>query len=219
MMAMLVLVVGVLGLVALFETSLSTTSRTTAREQGTNIARELVERARQVPYSSMTPSGAAAALAAALPEAPTASGSTFAVTRRKTSYTVTVTVCSIDDPTDGAGAGDATFCDAPSGAGSGGPGTKKVLGYNVAWTGDPITALCTVVNANGVIGNLVGGVTGNLLGLAQGGAQVSLCSNQAQSVAYDAAPDDLRRVRVDVAWTRGGQPGTLTQTTLLATPR
>lgn len=38
------------------------------------------------------------------------------------------------------------------------------------------------------------------------------------TVAFDTRPDDLRRVRVDVTWTNGGQPGSLTQTTLLTNP-
>jgi Tfp pilus assembly protein PilV len=218
MVAMVVLLVGVLGVLGMIQSSLASTTATTSREQGTNLARELVERARQVSYSTVTASGAPAALAAALPEQPTVTAGAFTVTRRNIVYTVTVTACSIDDPQDGAGAGDASFCDAPSGAGTPSAGTSKVLGYNVAWSGDPITALCTVVTSNGVVGNLVSGLTGNLLGLAQGGAQVSSCAgNPTKSVAYDTAPDDLRRVQIRVTWSAGAQ--SLTQTTLLAAPR
>jgi Tfp pilus assembly protein PilV len=217
--ATVVLLVGALGVTTMIQGSLLSTTATTAREQGTNLARELTERAREVAYSSVTVSGAPAALAATLPEQPAVNGSSFTVTRRKVDYTVTVSACSIDDPQDGAGAGDATFCDAPTGAGTAGPGTSKVLGYNVAWTGDPITALCLVATSNGVVGNLVSGLTGNLLGLAQGGAQISPCaSNPTRSIAYDAVPDDLRRVQVRVAW-NDGRPRSLTQTTMLAAPR
>jgi type IV pilus assembly protein PilV len=219
MVAMVVLLVGVLGVLVMIQGSVASTSQTKAREQGTNLVRDLVERARQVSYSTMTAAGAPAALAAALPEAPAATAGAFTVTRRNIAYTATVSACSIDDPQDGAGVGDASFCDAPGGAGPGSPGGTKVLGYNVAWNGDPITALCTVVTSNGVIGNLVSGVTGNLLGLAQGGAQVSSCAgNPTTSVAYDAAPDDLRRVRISLAW-NDGHARSLTQTTLLAAPR
>lgn len=219
MVAMVILVVGVLGILTVIEGSLSSTRKTTAREGATNIARELVERAREVPYSTVSASSATSALAAALPETPTVAGTSFSVTRRNAAYTVVVDACSIDDPSDGAGNGDAAFCDAPSGAGTAGPGTRKVLGYNVAWNGDPITALCTVASSNGAIGNLVMGLTGNLLSLAKGGAQVAPCSSgSGTSVAYDDAPDDLRRVKIRVTWTRGGG-GALTQTTLLASPR
>jgi type IV pilus assembly protein PilV len=219
MVAMVVLLVGALGVLGMIQASRSSTKQTTSREQGVNLARELVERARQVPYTSITALGSAAALAAALPETPSVTAGAFTVTRRNIVYTVTVTACSIDDPQDGAGAGDASFCDAPSGAGPGGAGTSKVLGYNVAWSGDPIIALCAVATSNGAIGNLVSGLTGNLLGLAQGGAQVSACaSNPTTSVAYDAVPDDLRRVRINLTW-NDGRARSLTQTTLLAAPR
>lgn len=219
MVAVVVLLIGVLGLLAMVETSLSSTSRTTAREQGTNLARELVERSREVPYAQMTASAAAGALAAKLPEAPAASATSFGLTRRNVAYAVDVDACSIDDPADGAGSGDASFCDAPTGAGSAGPGTRKVLGYNVAWTGDPITALCTVITSNGSIAALVSNVLGgNLLGLAQGGARVAPCADPSKSVAYDESPSDLRRVKIRVTWERGGG-GAVTQTTLLASPR
>jgi Tfp pilus assembly protein PilV len=220
MVAMVILLGGVLALLTLVEGSIKSTVRTTAREQGTNLARELVERARQVQYSSTTSAAAPGALAAALPEATTATGTSFTVTRRGVTYTVTVNACSIDDPNDGAGAGDTSFCEVASGAGTAGTGTRNVLGYNVTWSGDPITALCVVVASNGVVGNLVSDLTGNLLGLAQGGAQVESCgaSNPPRTVAYDDVPDDLHRVRIAVAWNSGGG-GSVTQTTILAAPR
>jgi type IV pilus modification protein PilV len=219
MVAMVILVGGVLALLTLVEGSVKSTVRTTAREQGTNLARELVERARQVPYASMTATAAPGALAAAIPEATTATGTSFTVARRGVTYTVTVNACSIDDPSDGAGAGDTSFCEVASGAGTATASTRNVLGYNVAWTGDPITALCLVVTTNGAVGNLVSDLTGNLLGLAQGGAQVSNCAaNPTRTVAYDEAPDDLRRVRIILSWNSGGA-ASITQTTILAAPR
>lgn len=220
MVAMVILLVGVLGLLTLIEGSFASTARTTAREQGTNIARELVERARQVPYASMTKADAPGALAAAIPDATTATGTSFTVTRRGVVYAVTVDACSIDDPSDGAGAGDTSFCDAPTGAGTATSGTRNVLGYNVAWSGDPITALCLVVLSNGLIGNLVSNLSGNLLGLAGGGAQIAGCGATAptRTIAYDDVPDDLRRVRINLTWDRGGADS-ITQTTLLAAPR
>jgi Tfp pilus assembly protein PilV len=219
MVAMVILLGGVLALLTLVEGSIKSTVRTTAREQGTNLVRELVERARQVPYSSTTSAAAPGALAAALPEATTATGTSFTVTRRGVTYTVTVNACSVDDPSDGAGAGDTSFCEVASGAGSASAGTRNVLGYNVAWSGDPITSLCLVVTSNSAVGNLVSDLTGNLLGLAQGGAQVANCpANPARTVAYDDAPDDLRRVRITLTW-NSGRPASITQTTILAAPR
>jgi type IV pilus assembly protein PilV len=227
--AMVMLVVGVLGMLVMIEGSLSSTSRTTAREQATNLARELVERSREVPYSKTTTSAAPAALAAVLPEAPTVSGSSFVVRRRNIDYTVTVSACSIDDPSDGAGVGTTNFCDNPAnstGPGSPPVGTGLAVGLNVlglpvslAADGTLLTTVCNAVGTNSVIGNQVGSLAGSLLSLAGKGAQVSVCpSGYGGSVAYDITPDDLRRVRVKVGWTQHSDPYSLTQTTLLTTP-
>lgn len=112
---MVVLLIGVLAMFALVETGMSSTRATTAREQGTNLARDLVERSRQVAYTSMTSAGAPDQLRGKLPDAGALSGSSFTVTRRNVTYTVTITACSIDDPTDGIGVGTSDFCAAPTG--------------------------------------------------------------------------------------------------------
>ena len=90
-----------------------------AREQGTNLARDLLERSRQAAYADVTVSTAPQILRATLPASDGATAvtgspplSTFQVTRRNVLYTVTVFACSIDDPSDGVGQGNATFCGA-----------------------------------------------------------------------------------------------------------
>ena len=64
MVACLVLVVGILGAIAMAATANQTTARNLAREGATNLAREITERAREVPYASMTSSNAASVLKA-----------------------------------------------------------------------------------------------------------------------------------------------------------
>ena len=54
-MAALILVIGTLGTIALIDGANATTSSTKAREQGVNLQREIVEAARSVPYSQLTP--------------------------------------------------------------------------------------------------------------------------------------------------------------------
>jgi len=49
MVAIVILVFGVLGALVLVEGGQASTSRTVAREQGTNLARDLLERSRQRP--------------------------------------------------------------------------------------------------------------------------------------------------------------------------
>ena len=226
---MVMLVVGVLGMLVMVEGSLSSTSRTTAREQATNLARELVERSREVPYASTTLSAAPAALAAVLPEHPSVTGSSFVVRRRSIDYTVTITSCSIDDPADGAGVGNTTFCNNPSantGPGSLGGGTGLAVGFNVlglpvslAADGKLLTTVCNAIGTDTAIAGLVGSTAASLLSLTGNGAEVLVCpSGYSGSAAYDVTPDDLRRVRVKVAWTQRNKPYSITQTTLLTTP-
>jgi type IV pilus modification protein PilV len=231
MVALAMLLVGVLALLVMIEGSLTSTSRTTAREQATNLAREIVERAREVPYASTTTDHAAAAIAATLPESPSATANTFTVTRRHVTYTVTLSACSIDSPSDGAGVGDATFCDAPSnstGPGSAPTGSGLAVGPNVlglpvslAAGGSLVNTICSAVGTNTAILNSVSSLgTSPLLSLVGNGAQLELCPDASLgSIAFDTRPDDLRRIRVRVEWTpSGGTPGSLTQTTLLTTP-
>ena len=222
MVAMVILVFGVLGTLVLMEGSLSSTSRTTAREQGTNLARDLVERSRQAAYADVDLDSAPATLRATLPASDSASalsGSTFEVTRRNVDYMVTVFACSIDDPTDGAGVGD-SFCEVPDGTeapGSPTPGAAvglTVLGTTVSLAvgGSLLNTVC------GVIG--VPAVANQLLAATNTVASLSVCPTAlgGGTVRYDSHPDDLRRVRIDVSWNRGGA-GEVSQTTLLTNPR
>lgn len=222
LVAMVVMVVGVLGTLVLIEGSLGSTSRTTAREQGTNLARDLVERSRQASYTQITMAAAPATLRATLPasdSATVAGPGTFTVTRRGVLYTVTVFACSIDDPTDGAGVGDATFCAPPTSStvpGSPAPGPAaavNVLGIEVALGGSLLSTVC------GALGNSE--VLNQLTSLVSAVAPISACPSASGSgtVQYDRHPDDLRRMRVDVTWTARGTPGSVSQTTLLTNPR
>jgi Tfp pilus assembly protein PilV len=228
MIAMLILIVGVLGTFTLLEGSMSSTARTTAREQGTNLARDIIERTRQLDYANTTMALAPAKLRLALPgsdsvTALTGTGlDTFDVTRRGTTYTVKVSACSIDDPTDGVSVGDSTYC--PNSSGPSGPGTptpgpapaQNVLGVDVGVIylnagGSVLTTVC-----NALSGSLLTQVTSVLSTVVPVSACPAGTGNT--SVAVDGHPDDLRRVRVDVTWNRGG-PASLSQTTLLTNPR
>jgi hypothetical protein len=204
---------------------MSSTSRTTAREQATNLARDVVERSRQATYANMTMDLAPATLRALMPASDSATAlsgpslRSFVVTRRNVDYTVTVFACSIDDPTDGAGTGDAKFCAAPSGTlvpGSTPPAAAaavNVLGIGVTAGGSLLDTVCKAVGTDTAILNALTSVVSTV-------APISACPSGSTvgTVPYDSTPDDLRRVRVDVAWTRGGG-GSVSQTTLLTNPK
>jgi type IV pilus assembly protein PilV len=223
LVAMVILLVGVLGTVTLVQTGLLSTSKTTAREQGTNLARDLVERTRQADYTSMTMGLAPATLRASLPSTDSLSalsGSTFTATRRGVVYSVTVFACSIDDPTDGAGLGDTSFCAVPTGTPSPGPPPApvaatgpNVLGLSVALGG---TLLQTVCNALGSSSALFT----SLMSLVSSVVPLSVCptgTGPGSGLPVDNHADDLRRVRIDVSWNRNGA-GSVSQTTLLTNP-
>jgi Tfp pilus assembly protein PilV len=226
MAAMVILIIGVLGTLVLVQGGLSSTSRTTAREQATSLARDLVERTRQVDYANLTYALAPATLRSSLPTSDSVgpltvvspTSSTFTVTRRNVTYTVSVFACSIDDPTDGAGTGDATFCAAPTSTntpGSTDPGLAvglNVLGIVGVTAGG--SALETVCNALGI-----SAVAAQLTSIVNKAVPVSVCptASGGGTVQYDSHPDDLRRVRIDVSWNRGSD-STIRQTTLLTNP-
>jgi len=242
MVAMVILIIGALGTVILVEGGMSSTASTAAREQGTNLARDLVERSRQFSFASMTTAAApATASAPATPGAPTvlrnalpasdnatavtgtAPLSKFEITRRGTTYTVTVFACSVDDPTDGIGVGDATFCAGSNGVvAPGTPAPGVAASINVLGLGIPLafggSLLQTVCNATGP-GNPITPAVSSLVSKI---APISVCPTPVSgtsNVAYDATPDDLRRVRIDVKWTsRSGRLGSVSQTTLLTNP-
>ncbi|MEY2571614.1 MAG: hypothetical protein QOE63_1964, partial [Acidimicrobiaceae bacterium] len=223
MVAMLILLVGVFGTLVMLEGSFAGTRQTATRDQGTNLARDLAERTRQSPYASIGSASVLAAAAASLPEAPSVSGTTFQVTRRDTLYTVSVSSCTVDDPSDGVGVGNATFCQNQTGSGGGGSSTTvggsiNVLGLTVPLitvgaTGSLLATVCNAVGTNTTILTQVTAAVSTLI-------PVSACtaSNPTGStVPYDSNPDDLRRVRVDVSWTKG-HGGAVSQTTLVPNP-
>ncbi len=217
MVAMIILLVGVLAMTQFITTGLASTQRTTAREQGTNLARDLLERSRQVSYDKTILGLAPEALRAALPDAGALSGSSFTVRRRNVNYAVTVTACSIDDPSDGAGVGNATFCLPPSGT-PGDPSTPpppaaavNVLGIAVSAGGSLLNTVCSAVGNPALLSTLSSAVSTI--------TPLSACpSAPSGTVAFDNQPDDLRRVRVDLAWTERGRAESLTQSTLLTNP-
>ncbi|HEX4344478.1 MAG TPA: type IV pilus modification protein PilV [Solirubrobacteraceae bacterium] len=220
MVAMVILVIGVLGTFTLLEGSVSSTSQTSARDQGTNLARDLVERSREAPYASVTMALAPATLRGMLPASDKVgalTGSTFTDTRRGVTYTVKVFACSIDDPSDGAGVGDATFCDTPTtpkAPGSTPPGpaaSVNVLGIGVTAAGSLLQTVCNALGVSSILSTLTAGLSAI--------APISACPSGSNStVGYDSQPDDLRRVRVDVSWTSRGRASSVSQTTLLTNP-
>jgi len=154
MVTMTILLVGLAGAVTLINGANAITVKTKQREAATNVQRELIEAVRSVPYVQLTPNGVASALEARPGlEDSTPDDAAWTVQRRQTTYTVELTVCSVDDAQDG-------FGDHSSGI---------------------------------------------------------YCGSQTAGTA-DTAPDDFKRVIVDLEWTRAGVVSTSRQATIVTNP-
>src|SRR4051794_36060817 len=190
MVAAVILLVGVLATLMMIDTAQSATVTTKAREQGTNLQRELIEAARTIPYDQLTPQGVGAILRGqpGLGDASLTSAG-WTIRRRNQTYTISMGSCAVDDPRDGVGAHDAgVFC-----ANSGAPTTpqqcESLLGggssAGVASPGD-----CGIDDdRDGDVDRLVAGAA-------------SPCPS---TPCADTAPLDYKRVISLVRWTAGGK--------------
>jgi prepilin-type N-terminal cleavage/methylation domain-containing protein len=103
LIAMTVLLVGVLGTLALIDRANATTVTTRSREGAVNVARELVEAARSVPFAKLTPTSLETEIAAQPGLADDGQPAGWTIRRRGFTYTVSATVCTFDDARDGGG--------------------------------------------------------------------------------------------------------------------
>jgi type II secretory pathway pseudopilin PulG len=104
MVAVVILVVGLLGTVALIDHANATTGTTKKREAATNLARQVVEGARKSSYVSLNSTSVAATLQLQPGLADVdASAPGWQLDSRGTRFTVTASLCSVDDPKDGLG--------------------------------------------------------------------------------------------------------------------
>lgn len=134
--AMFVLLVGVLGTVSLIDGANATTAITKAREGGTNLARELVETSRSIDYDKVTQADLAGELQTKPGLADTSGNSGWQVVRRGVTYTITPTVCTFDDGTDGAGVQNASFCSGSVAAGTAdsNPDDYRRVTFLITWS-------------------------------------------------------------------------------------
>jgi len=152
MVTMLLLVVGISGAVALIDGANARTLATKHREAANALTREVIESARSVPYRQLGGTSLKAELQA-IPGLEDSTPSTVAwtIVRRKQTYTVDVSVCSIDDDQDGYGnTAGGGFCFATAGTADRNPDDYKRLGVTVSWTRRGVTK---TVKQTGVINN------------------------------------------------------------------
>jgi prepilin-type N-terminal cleavage/methylation domain-containing protein len=138
LIAMTVLVIGVLGTLALIDRANATTVTTRSREAAVNVARELVEAARSVPFAKLTPASLETEIAAQPGLADDGQPAGWTIRRRGFTYTVTASVCTFDDARDGGGTHTAGgFCAdsaAPSPTPDRNPEDYRRVRVEVRWT-------------------------------------------------------------------------------------
>jgi prepilin-type N-terminal cleavage/methylation domain-containing protein len=170
LVAMMVLLVGVLGVVTLVDGANAVTSKTKAREGGTAIARSIIEVSRSIRYRDLTQTSLEAALntrPALTDSKPGTPGHT--ITNRGIDYELTLTVCSLDDPKDDLGARPTgvLFCTDSDGppvtARDRNPDDYKRVRVRLDWstrsTPHSVTQTSSIINPVGGLGPTVSGLT------------------------------------------------------------
>lgn len=166
LVAMTVTLIGALGALSLIERANATTVTTRSREAAVNLAREVVESARGVPFASLTTGALDGLVQSGVPQlADDSPAPGWQIRRRGISYTVTTQLCTMDDARDGGGTQDAgSFCADSVGANTPAPVTGTVdrspedykrARVQVAWTHQGVTRTVrqtTVVNNPGSAG-------------------------------------------------------------------
>jgi prepilin-type N-terminal cleavage/methylation domain-containing protein len=156
LVAIFVLLVGMLGVLALLTGALRTTSKTNARVGATNLARELVESARGLDYDDLT----STLVRTRLQAEGLGSGTPWTIARRGTTYTVTATTCTFDDPTDNLASPPPTGVCTPQPTGATGDTNGedfRRVSFALAWTENggaarSIAQTTLIVNPSGGLG-------------------------------------------------------------------
>lgn len=172
MVAIVILLVGVLGVVAMVDGANAVTSKTKAREGGTNVARSVIEISRSIRYRDLT----AASLLGALDSRPGLEDQApltadYVIESRGIDYDASITVCSLDDPQDGLGThtGPITFCADSAALAAGAPSNDRnpddykrvrvTLNWNTRATGQSVTQTSSIINPVGGLGPTVTDLT------------------------------------------------------------
>jgi hypothetical protein len=127
LVAATVLIIGVMSTLSLIDRAHTTTALTASREQATSLARDLVETARGIPYTTLDSNAIDAKLQAVPGLQSTGAAGQYRITRRNVTYRVSDSVCTMDDGNDGGGPRPSglTFCAQSVAANTNSPVTGK----------------------------------------------------------------------------------------------
>src|SRR5215217_7082116 len=139
MVTMLILVVGIAGAIAMIDGANARTLANKEREGGNELTREVIEAARSVPYRQLVSNTAVAQLQAIPGLADTVPGGAWTVERRNQTYTISLSVCSVDDDQDGLGTSGGGFCTAQTSTADANPDDYKRITVDVSWKRGGVT--------------------------------------------------------------------------------
>jgi prepilin-type N-terminal cleavage/methylation domain-containing protein len=170
LVAMLILLVGVLGVVTMVDGANAVTSKTKAREGGTAVARSIIEVSRSIRYRDLTQATLEDSLnahPALVDSKPGVTG--YTIKSRGITYEATLTVCSLDDPKDDLGLRPpgVSFCadsaGPPTAADDRNPDDYKRVRVRLVWstraTQHSVTQTSSIINPVGGLGPSVNGLT------------------------------------------------------------
>jgi prepilin-type N-terminal cleavage/methylation domain-containing protein len=152
--AIAILLVGTLGVVALADGASDSTSRTRANEAANGLARDMLESVQGISYETLTGDAIGTTLRARDGMADARGDlAGWQVVRRGVTYTVTTTLCVLDDPKDGMGAHDSTYCSDVGAAGTAdvNPNDYKRVSITLEWNrghGDERLTQSTLITNN-----------------------------------------------------------------------
>lgn len=140
MVAITILLIGVLGVVTMVSAANKASTVTAGRQGALSLIRRVIETGRAVPYSSLKSTGLAGILQSQAPDlASTSGGGPWTVQRGGFTYTLTASVCLVDDGADGYGAhgaSDPNWCadSTQTGTADGQSHDYKRLSVTASWT-------------------------------------------------------------------------------------
>jgi prepilin-type N-terminal cleavage/methylation domain-containing protein len=151
LVTMVILAVGLGGTLSMVDGANKTTVITKEREGATSLIREVLEDARSVPDSQQTATGLSSSLQAFPGLVDSTPGGAWTVVRRNQTYTLTGTVCAVDDPKDGYGNhSGADFCPGSAGSEDTSPEDYKRVAVTAEWTRDGVKRTTT---QSGILGH------------------------------------------------------------------
>ena len=214
LVAIAILLVGVLGVVTLVDGANAVTSKTKAREGGTNVARSIIEVSRSVRYRDLTAQELLDGLNSRPGLAdvkPAQSG--YTIRSRNVDYELTLTVCSMDDPQDNLGThiGPVAYCtdsDALPGGQSGqdrNPDDYKRVRVTLNWStrgvGQSITQTSAIINPVGGLGPSVTSL--RMTSPTSNSDPLQITSDLVHEASFEALTS---ATAAGVNWSVGGEP-------------